>query len=79
MELMLERAQAPVAVPTPDGGTVLVDPRQHRADVVRRLLCCGVSATTLLHMLPEWAPLILRVDRELDGAGIRREQRCTGT
>ncbi|GEM_PF-1890634 len=78
MELMLERAESQVAVPTPDGGAVLVDPRQHRAHVVRRLLCCGVSAATLLHMLPEWETLIREVDRELTAAGITRTESCTG-
>ena len=77
MELMLERAQDQVAVPTPDGGTVLVDRHQHRDHVVRRLLCCGVSAATLQHMLPEWSPLILRVDRELATAGVIRQEPCT--
>lgn len=47
-----------VSVRTPDGGEVLVDPRSHRADVVRRLLCLGVSARTLITLLPDWAPLI---------------------
>ncbi len=76
MELTLERTQAQIAVPTPDGGNVLVDPRQHRADVVRRLLCCGVSAATLLHLLPEWSELIGRVDRELTVEGVARQAPC---
>ena len=77
MELMLERVESQVAVPTPDGGTILVDPLRHRAHVVRRLLCCGVSAATLLHLLPEWRTLIGEVDRELTAAGITRTGSCT--
>ena len=71
MELMVEPRRVPVAVPIPGGGEVLVDPRQHRAHVVRRLLCGGVSATTLRHLLPEWATLITQTEHELVAVGHR--------
>lgn len=50
-----------VSVPTPSGDVVLVDPRVHRADVVRRLLAQGVSERTLITMLPGWEPLVRSV------------------
>ncbi len=53
-----------VAIPTPGGGEVLVDPRDHREHVVRRLLADGVRTSTLLRLLPEWEPLITRVAAE---------------
>ncbi len=53
-----------VAIPTPCGGEVLVDPRHHRENVVRRLLADGVRTSTLLRLLPEWEPLITRVATE---------------
>lgn len=64
MELMLEREQDQVAAPSPDDGAVLVDQRQHRAQVVRRLLSCGISADTLVQLLPEWSELIVCIDHE---------------
>jgi len=53
-----------VAIPMPGGGEVLVDPRHHRENVVRRLLADGVRPSTLLRLLPEWEPLIARVATE---------------
>lgn len=66
MELILEREQDQISVPTPDGGAVLVDLRQHRPQVVRRLLTCGVSADTLVQLLPEWSALIVSIAHQLD-------------
>lgn len=42
-----------------------VDPRDHREDVVRRLLQLGVSRGTLATVLPDWATLIDRVATDL--------------
>lgn len=50
-----------VSVPTPAGEVVLVDPRVHRVDVVRRLLALGVSPRTLTTLLPGWDRLIRAV------------------
>ena len=65
--LMVELQGGRVAVPMPDGSEVLVDPRHHRPQVVRRLLCSGVSATTLRQLFPDWASLIAAAERELAG------------
>lgn len=55
-----------VNVPIPSGEVVLVDPRVHRADVVRRLLAVGVAPTTLLALLPTWDALIRSVVAEVE-------------
>jgi hypothetical protein len=49
---------------------VRVDPRQHRDDVVRRLLLLGVSGQTLTALLPEWDEGIRRVAEELRADGL---------
>jgi len=54
-----------VDVPLPGGDIVRVDPREHRADVVRRLLLLGASERTLTTLLPDWSELIGRVIDEL--------------
>lgn len=65
--LMVDLTRDRVAVPMPDGSEVLVDPRHHRPQVVRRLLCSGVSATTLRQLFPDWTSLIATAERELAG------------
>ena len=60
-DVAVETESRAVAIPTPCGGEVLVDPRHHREHVVRRLLAEGVRTSTLLRLLPEWEPLIARV------------------
>ena len=42
-----------------------VDPREHRVDVVRRLLLLGVAEPTLVTLLPDWTSLIARVAGEV--------------
>jgi hypothetical protein len=59
-----------VDVLLPGGDTVRVDPRQHRDDVVRRLLLLGVSGQTLTALLPEWDEGIRRVAEELRADGL---------
>lgn len=56
-----------VDVLLPGGDTVRVDPREHRDDVVRRLLLLGVSERTLSALLPEWDGRIRRIADELRG------------
>lgn len=68
MYLMVEPPGDQVAIPMPDGGEVLVDPRQRRARVVRRLLRRGVTPRTLRFLLPEWIDLIDRAELELQRA-----------
>jgi hypothetical protein len=60
-----------VCIPVPGGSHVLVDPRQHREDVVRRLLLLGVSTRTLRALLPAWSALIVAVSDTfvLDASG----------
>ena len=58
-----------VDVPLPGGDIVRVDPREHRADVVRRLLLLGASERTLATLLPDWIELIGRVVAELRSQG----------
>jgi len=65
MYLMVEPPGDQVAIPMPDGGEVLVDPRQRRARVVRRLLRRGVTAATLRLLLPDWTDLIDRAEHDL--------------
>jgi hypothetical protein len=55
-----------VDVPLPGGDSVRVDPREHRADVVRRLLLLGASEHLLTTLLPEWTELIHRVASAAD-------------
>ena len=50
-----------VRVPIPSGTEVIVDPRERRDDVVRRLLDLGVAPETLMTVLPDWHALIRRV------------------
>lgn len=59
-----------VDVPLPGGDIVRVDPREHRADVVRRLLLLGASTRTLTTLLPEWIELIDHVASDLEDAGL---------
>lgn len=68
MYVMVEPSGDQVAIPMPDGGEVLVGPRQRRARVVRRLLRRGVSATTLRLLLPDWSDLIDRGAHDLQRA-----------
>ncbi len=65
MYLMVEPPGDQVAIPMPDGGEVLVDPRQRRVRVVRRLLRRGVTAATLRLLLPDWTDLIDRAETDL--------------
>ncbi len=65
MVLMVELQRDRVAVPMPDGSEQLIDPRRHRPEVVRRLLCSGVSAAALHQLLPDWTALIVTAEREL--------------
>ena len=65
MYLMVEPPGDQVAIPMPDGGEVLVDPRQRRVRVVRRLLRRGVTAATLRLLLPDWSDLIDRAETDL--------------
>ncbi len=50
-----------MVVHTPEGEAIVVDVTGHREEVVRRLLCRGVSSITLRTLLPEWDPLIERI------------------
>lgn len=64
-----DRARPGTADASPDVVTdiaddVVVDIRQRRADVVRRLLCSGVSHRTLTALLPEWSDLIVGLSHE---------------
>ena len=63
--LMVELQRDRVAVPMPDGSEQLIDPRRHRPDVVRRLLCAGVSAAALHRLFPDWTAVIVAAEREL--------------
>jgi hypothetical protein len=64
-------ADGEVCIPVPGGSHVLVDPRRHREDVVRRLLLLGVSTRTLRALLPAWSALIVAVSDTfvLDASG----------
>lgn len=59
-----------VDVPLPGGDIVRVDPRDHRDDVVRRLLLLGASEATLIALLPEWNERVRRVANEFRGDGL---------
>lgn len=63
MDLMPDQHER--AVLATDGQLVLLDRRQHRTQVVRRLLAAGISATTLQVIVPEWSRLISSIDDEL--------------
>lgn len=63
MDLMPDRHVTTVT--STDGRQVLLDPRQHRAQVIRRLLTAGVTADTLRAIVPEWSSLISEIDGEL--------------
>ena len=65
MVLMVELQRDRVAVPMPDGSEQFIDPRRHRPHVVRRLLCSGVSATTLRQLFPDWTALITAAERDV--------------
>lgn len=67
MDLMADQRMRTVTAA--DGRDVLLDPRQHRAQVVLRLLATGVSAATLRSIVPEWSALIAVLDEELHGPG----------
>jgi hypothetical protein len=45
---------------------MVVDPDDHREDVVRRLLARGVSPTTLRALLPSWDGMIAGVAGHAD-------------
>jgi hypothetical protein len=47
---------------------MVVDPDDHREDVVRRLIARGVSPTTLRALLPTWDGMIARVAGLADAA-----------
>jgi hypothetical protein len=53
---------------TPDGERMVVDPDDHREDVVRRLLAKGVSPMTLRALLPTWDGMITRIADQADAA-----------
>lgn len=59
-----------VNVPLPGGDMVRVDPREHRDDVVRRLLLLGASERILIPLLAEWNERIRRVADELRADGL---------
>jgi hypothetical protein len=63
-EVVLTADRHELHLPTGANGDVIVDVRQHRADVVARLLAVGVSPHTLTTLLPEWAELIAAVAAE---------------
>jgi hypothetical protein len=69
--LTADDAEGDVCIPVPGGSHVLVDPRRHREDVVRRLLLLGVSTRTLRALLPAWSGLIVAVSDTfvLDASG----------
>ncbi|MFU8839374.1 MAG: hypothetical protein ACNA8R_01475 [Nitriliruptoraceae bacterium] len=69
MDLMPDHRVWTVAAPS--GRQVLLDPRQHRTHVVRRLLASGISAPTLRAIVPEWSGDISRIDAELHDRGAR--------
>jgi hypothetical protein len=46
------------------GDRSLVDPRDHREDVVRRLLARGLTPATLHALFPTWDDLISRLHAE---------------
>ncbi len=73
MVLMVEMQLDRVAVPMPDGSELFVDPRRHRPQVVRRLLCSGVSSATLHELFPDWTALIVAAERELAALEVPRQ------
>jgi hypothetical protein len=64
-DVMIDLRLFEVDVPLPGGAIVRVDPREHRADVVRRLLELGASEQTLTTLLPDWTALIEHVAAEI--------------
>ena len=54
------------AHPTPSPDEALVEPRDHRVDVIRRLLEMQLSVQCLRALLPEWSALIAAVAEGLD-------------
>jgi hypothetical protein len=72
MVLMVEVQLDRVAVPMPDGTELLIDPRRHRPQVVRRLLCSGVSAATLHQLFPDWTALINAAEGDLAALDLPR-------
>jgi hypothetical protein len=66
MDLMADQRMRTVTAA--DSRDVLLDPRQHRAQVVLRLLATGISAATLRAIVPEWSALIAVLDEELHGS-----------
>jgi hypothetical protein len=69
MDLMPDQRVRTVAAPS--GRQVLLDPRQHRTHVLRRLLASGISAPTLRAIVPEWSDEISRIDTELQASTAR--------
>jgi hypothetical protein len=59
-----------VDVPLPGGDVVRVDPREHRADVVRRLLLLGATERNLTTLLPDWDELVRLVAVDLRTEGL---------
>lgn len=60
-QVVLTAQRCEVHVPTPDDGHVVIDARERRPEVVARLLALGVSAETLITLLPDWETLIREV------------------
>jgi hypothetical protein len=58
---------------------MVVDPDDHREDVVRRLLARGVSPTTLRALLPTWDGMIASVAGHADAAAGATVHGPTGT
>lgn len=69
-DVTIDLRELEVDVPLPGGDIVRVDPREHRDDVVRRLLLLGASELTLTALLPEWTERIRRVADELRADGL---------
>ncbi|MFP4312089.1 MAG: hypothetical protein ACLFS9_08960 [Nitriliruptoraceae bacterium] len=60
----LIREQHARTVTAPEDRTLLLAPRHHRTEVVRRLLGAGISPATLCAIVPEWTDLITGLEQE---------------